>query len=78
MPRRKKIDPLIAEFLDCKSSIEKIRVLHRHRQEWTKEHLIVLESSLELSFEEEEDVDAHLKKLLRVLEMKKKYEEPWL
>lgn len=77
MPRKKKIDPLISEFLDCRTNVEKIRVLQKHRQEWTKEHLITMESSLEIISEENDDIDAHFKNLLRVLEMKKRYEEPW-
>ena len=77
MPKNNKIDPLISEFLDCRTNVEKIRVLQKHRQEWTKEHLIVMESSLEIISEEEDSLEVHFKNLQRVLEMKKRYEEPW-
>lgn len=77
MPKKNNIDPLLSEFLDCRTNVEKIRVLQKHRQEWTKEHLIVMESSLEIISEEEDSLEVHFKNLQRVLEMKKRYEEPW-
>ena len=77
MTEKNKIDPLISEFLDCRTNVEKIRVLQKHRQEWTKDHLIMMQSSLEIISEEEESIDVHFKNLQRVLEMKKRYEEPW-
>lgn len=73
-----KINPMLIEFLDCKTNAQKIRVLNKYRQEWTRELLIVIEGALELATPEEENVETHYYNLLKVLEMKKKYEEAGL
>lgn len=71
-----KINPMLVEFLDCKTNAQKIRVLNKYKHEWTLELLTVLEGAMELVAADDKDTEAHFRNLLKVLEMKKKYEEP--
>lgn len=73
-----KINPMLVEFLDCKTNSQKIRVLNKYRHEWTLELLTVIEGAMELVGVEEKDVEVHFRNLIKVLEMKKKYEEAGL
>lgn len=75
METAKKINPLLVEFLECKTNLQKIRVLNKYKHEWTLELLTVIEGSLELATSDDNDVEAHYRNLIKVLEMKKKYEE---
>lgn len=70
------INPLLSEFLDCKSVAQKMRVLNKYRNEWDVELLTVIETSLETVPADSDDVHEHYSNVKKILEMKKKYEEP--